>query len=571
MPKAEATGLRCTRSCPCVNCRLTMVGAPGKQACVGYEVPPSAAATLDAMGLDSGARHPLPHLSFCSLNDAAALAQQDVKVVRISEDGGHSLLPLAPGHVSRAADVDGVAARSVTVGWDGGDVKLVPYLEIRGALCEVEVSSRHSPTVYVNGSLQLGASAAPVPALVSVALHPDADLSRARQGWVQAALPDGVPVGQVLEAFGCSQQALSGLPQERCEISLQAAINSTATAARSEEQRRLRLLQDRLVALGVPKMSLTVASIESTFELASDQYPSRGRVFWKASGVPSTMERGVVATVLASFSPRARLSDTYDMHTVLAMTFARVWTDVTVRKLVRAFGGLEMTSLVDALQLSDLCVLVANRDTSQDTMPQLRHLASFAPRGVSIKAILPLDNRNAGLGSLAQRLQRILGGKTLVELLAPLGYKSLTFSAHTPDLWLGGGGYAGASKGLLRTSGAEMISPVMRLVVDAQKLDMSFTGQVLLPITESETMKMSGSLKIDAAAQTLVLEAGTSKILYDAFGMPNMHLSYGVIQQAVAGLRDTRYIMQAEVSVCSLRMSFCACWPSFRRPAHSIC
>ena len=46
----------------------------------------------------------------------------------------------------------------MTIGWDGGDVTLVPELELRDALCEVEVSPRHPPTVYVNGSLPLGAA-----------------------------------------------------------------------------------------------------------------------------------------------------------------------------------------------------------------------------------------------------------------------------------------------------------------------------------------------------------------------------------------------------------------------------
>jgi hypothetical protein len=272
--------------------------------------------------------------------------------------------------------------------------------------------------------------------------------------------------------------------------------------------------------------------------------------------VPSVMERATVATVMSSFSPRARLSNTYNMHTVVAMTFSRVWTDVTVRRLVSAFGGSELTSAVDALHLTGLSVLVANRDTGQDVMPQLRSLASFASQGVSIRAMLPLDSVSAGLGSLSQRLQRVLGGSTVIELLAPLGYESLTFSAHPPDLWLGGGGGIGASRGMLRTSGAEMISPVMRLVVDAKEVDMSFRGEVLLPITESETMKMSGALLIDAAAQTLVLEAGTSEILYDAFGLPNFHLSYGTVRQTVSGVADTRYIMQAEVSVFLARFFF---------------
>ena len=52
-----------------------------------------------------------------------------------------------------------------------------------------------------------------------------------------------------------------------------------------------------------------------------------------------------------------------------------------------------------------------------------------------------------------------LGGTTRVDLVAPLGYESLIMTAHTPDLVLGGRGGGGAAKGLLRGSGAEMISP----------------------------------------------------------------------------------------------------------------
>jgi len=51
-------------------------------------------------------------------------------------------------------------------------------------------------------------------------------------------------------------------------------------------------------------------------------------------------------------------------------------------------------------------------------------------------------------------------------------------------------------------------------------------------------------VRVDAKLQTLVLEAGTTEALYDAFGMPNMHLSYGVVHQTVNALADARYILQ---------------------------
>ena len=51
-------------------------------------------------------------------------------------------------------------------------------------------------------------------------------------------------------------------------------------------------------------------------------------------------------------------------------------------------------------------------------------------------------------------------------------------------------------------------------------------------------------MRVDAKLQTLVLEAGTTEALYDAFGMPNMHLSYGVVHQTVNALADARYILQ---------------------------
>ena len=51
-------------------------------------------------------------------------------------------------------------------------------------------------------------------------------------------------------------------------------------------------------------MSLDAAAIESHFELPSAA--GNGRVLWRASGVPSVMERATRATVLAAFSPRAR-------------------------------------------------------------------------------------------------------------------------------------------------------------------------------------------------------------------------------------------------------------------------
>jgi hypothetical protein len=155
-----------------------------------------------------------------------------------------------------------------------------------------------------------------------------------------------------------------------------------------------------------------------------------------------------------NISKRCRLSNTYDMHTVLALTFPPAWTDVSLRKLVGAFGGLELTPLVDALGLSSLCVLIATRDTSEEVMPALKMVAPFAPKwvtlteGVSIRAVLPLDrgDGDAGLGALSQRLARILGGTTRVEVLAPLGYETVEFTANTPDLWLGGGAHGSAAQ-----------------------------------------------------------------------------------------------------------------------------
>jgi hypothetical protein len=296
-------------------------------------------------------------------------------------------------------------------------------------------------------------------------------------------------------------------------------------------------------------MTLNKASITSYFDLPGGGGGEHGRVLWNAQGVPSILERGTVATVLSAFAPKAPLSNLNDMHTVLAFSFDRAWEDVTVRTLAWSFGGMVLAPEVDALGLRSITLLVANRDTDVMVMPQLRPLAQFAGEGVSIKAVLPLDVAHGTLGSLASRLSRILGGTTRVDLVAPLGYQSLTMTAHTPDLVLGGRGGGGAAKGLLRGSGAEMISPELRIEVDAHTVRMVFAGQVLLPVTEGETLHLTGKIKVDATTQTLVLEAGTQLPLYDAFGIPNMHLSYGVVQQTVSGVADTRYIMQAQLSL----------------------
>jgi hypothetical protein len=59
--------------------------------------------------------------------------------------------------------------------------------------------------------------------------------------------------------------------------------------------------------------------------------------------------------------------------------------------------------------------------------------------------------------------------------------------------------------------------------------------------------KWQGTVRVERSSGTLVLEAGMLKPLYDAFGMPNLHLSYAVIQQAVDGLAGTRYMLQVSL------------------------
>ncbi len=176
-----------------------------------------------------------------------------------------------------------------------------------------------------------------------------------------------------------------------------------------------------------------------------------------------------------------------------------------MRKLAWNFGGLTLAAALDELGLRSISVLIANRNTDSRIMPQLRRFARYAGQGVSIKAVLPLDKTNSALSSLSRRLQRVMGGTTRVHLVAPLGYKTLTMSAHTPDLWLGGQGGAGAASGLLRGSSASMIDPRMRVVVDEESVLMEFEGDVLLPVTEGETLKLKGALRVDAQAQTLLL------------------------------------------------------------------
>ena len=82
--------------------------------------------------------------------------------------------------------------------------------------------------------------------------------------------------------------------------------------------------------------------------------------------------------------------------------------------------------------------------------------------------------------------------------------------------------------------------------VDAQ-------AQTLLLLTYADVCgrmrTYADALRVNAQAQTLVLEAGMKHTLYDVFGVPNMHLSYGVIRQTVNGLADTRYTLQVP-SVC---------------------
>jgi hypothetical protein len=53
-------------------------------------------------------------------------------------------------------------------------------------------------------------------------------------------------------------------------------------------------------------------------------------VLWSAEGVPSILERGTSAVVMSAFAPKAALSNTYNMHTVLVFSFHRAWEDVTV-------------------------------------------------------------------------------------------------------------------------------------------------------------------------------------------------------------------------------------------------
>ena len=84
------------------NRTLMSWSADGSEACVGYEVPPSAAATLDLLSLDPQSWR---RLTFCGFDSRAALARRDVKVVRIAQGAagaGRSQLPLAQVSLSRS-------------------------------------------------------------------------------------------------------------------------------------------------------------------------------------------------------------------------------------------------------------------------------------------------------------------------------------------------------------------------------------------------------------------------------------------------------------------------------------
>ncbi|MGB1603493.1 MAG: hypothetical protein ACPIOQ_62755, partial [Promethearchaeia archaeon] len=172
--------------------------ADGDLACVGYsEAPPSAAAALNALRIDT-------RPAVCGLNNNVALQGKAVTVVQISQ--AEATVALAHADSRRPE-------RAVTVGWNGGDVTPVPFVEIENALCEVQASSRHPATLYVNGSLRLGRETL-VPALASLPL--DSELSH--EGWIQAALPRHTPVADVLRAFGCDAPGLSGAQMGRCEV-----------------------------------------------------------------------------------------------------------------------------------------------------------------------------------------------------------------------------------------------------------------------------------------------------------------------------------------------------------------
>ena len=500
--------------------------ADGDLACVGYsEAPPSAAAALNALRIDT-------RPAVCGLNNNVALQDKAVTVVQISQAEATVALTHAD---SRRPE------RAVTVGWNGGDVTPVPFVEIENALCEVQASSRHPATLYVNGSLRLGRETL-VPALASLPL--DSELSH--EGWIQAALPRHTPVADVLRAFGCDAPGLSGAQMGRCEVSAEDVDKTQGDAA--ERARRARVRQS-LRDLGVDSMSLDGAAIEATFQLG--QQGRNGRVLWKAAGVPSILERGTDVTILASFARSSSLSNTFDMHNVVAFCFARVWQDVTLRSIAWTFASLVLTSHLDTLGLRNLCLIHANRPTDLAVMPQMHSIAAFAPGGVSVQAEMPLDSSDGWLGSLSQRIARILGGTSLLHLLGTFGADALRMSAHPPDLRLGGhhGSYNGGGEAGLRGSGAEMISPEMVVEADANKVTMEFRGKVLIPITEGETLLFRGRVLVDARSQTLSLEAGTSRPLYDAFGIPNLHLSYGTIRQSINGLSQTRFIMQAQVAL----------------------
>lgn len=205
------------------------------------------------------------------------------------------------------------------------------------------------------------------------------------------------------------------------------------------------------------------------------------------------------------------------------------------------------------MSVSRLSLLLSKNDLDLADAPFMLPISDSLDRGATIhchvsftsKAATPLHRLVASfLSPLGPSPLRLQGSVTSTKTL---------LSAYAGDLILSPGAEMADAR-LIITAGYEPSCPSCEATLDA-----AFTGEVLLPRGSLiEAITLRGRLIVplpgvflgpQPPAGSLYLEATVAATLYNALGVPNMHLAYGVVRQPLRGGPIAYYALSSVLSL----------------------
>ena len=471
---------------------------------------------------------------------ADELQNKNVMSIRIDSRGRGDIISgggLGAGGLVKSVVVSWADSR---VAWDAV-TDIVPFMQLRDAIGEIEVRDAYtraaSAQLYINGSIMFGGGLE-----VPVVAH---QVQGRRFGSLTGAIPgDEVSISQILMGFGCGDARLDGEALDRCDP-LPVGSN----------------LADHLKAVGLDKISFRQARVASTYDTRG-----QGRAYYRVEGIPRGID-DATGVAFASFS-RCSAGCRPTMNFVYGLSFKPASATTLKGLIALASGGLASEDLGN-LSFSSLNLIISKTDVDLVDAPFLLPISDSLDMGVTIRCDISFAGRNAtALDRLvASLLPR--NGVAPIHLQGSVTASKTQLSGPGGDLELSPGTQM-ADATLVVTAGYVQGCPECE-----KSLNVEFHGEVLIPRGRIESITLKGFLKLlipstlSSLASTsstspataakhrsgppqntmLLLEASVAGTLYNAFGVPNMHLAYGVVRQPVRGGPVAWYGLDAVLSL----------------------